>query len=746
MARPREGSEPRKPPPAAAAAAASSAARYRAAVLDRLPPRSLARLAALLKAGEPSPAAVAEALARQDGGTRLVASLRAADRRAFLALFRLGGTVLLLSARDCVPGASPDAARRSLGALLEVGLVVRLRVAGTLFLTIPPGLHDVVGEACRAALEKQRLLDDPPEALDPGPPLRAILGALLAQLERDPLRVTQAGTFFSRQVERIASSFRLAPVDQGLLLVLIDFLSRHAAVRLVDSSYRPHWPAARELLDALGAGATPALLAQHATRGARPLVRLMGIVPALDGVSTPSGWIPIEALVARDLPVLLTDGFEAPAADPGAMREDILARVAVLASGRLLDVAGKAPGAPPTHVRATDALRALLDGRTLKARSAAKRPHPVVLPSFEVLVPAETDGLDWATISQLAEIREADRVSRFFLSQARLYQALDAGPLKLDEILAFLESRTEHGLPRNVEQSIRSWAKGYGEIEFVEGLVARCRSEKAKASLLSVPGAVVEELSDGVYLLKPGCLDAVLKKAEADGHTPSRRVRRASAAPPKPDAGEAEPHRSPDPAAIQAALTKVPAPRGVLLVGNGETLPMETGPERPPPRAFRKFLKGVLGDGLGEFCEFVSGRELRELQELFLGGRTYEFEKKLDRILERYDEEERLRGSSARSSPPRSPLLGRPPSRNELLERLEAAVEEAADIEIEYREGGGAPKRHRVSPEEIVHRGVTPYLGAYCHETGEQRLFKLSLISRVRPAAAPEGEGEVGAE
>jgi hypothetical protein len=280
----------------------------------------------------------------------------------------------------------------------------------------------------------------------------------------------------------------------------------------------------------------------------------------------------------------------------------------------------------------------------------------------------------------------------------------------------------------------------------VEGLVAKCRTPAARETLRAMKDAVAEELGEGVFLLKPGYLDAVLRQAEAAGHTPSRRVRRASPLPASESLAREAPQRAegfPDPKPLRDAIAKVPPPRGTLLVGSGETLPVDVGPDRalpPPPQAFKRFLRGVLGEGLKEFLEFAANRELRELQDLFLSGRTHEFEKKLDRILERYEEEERLRGGAAGKPIARSPLLGRPPSASELLDRLTAAVDEGADIDIEYREGGGPPKKHRVTPEEIVHRGVTPYLGGYCHETGEPRLFKLSLITRVRGAAG-DAEG-----
>lgn len=773
MARPRDerarDDDSRAAPPSPHAAIA--AARYRATVVERLPARSLSRLGTLLGLSAATSDSIAESLAKPGGGKRLLDALRAPDRRAFAALFRAGGIVLLAAAKDFVPGSSVETARKSLGALLEVGLLARLRVAGTLFITIPPGLHDLVAEPCREILNAdEKLGGDPKEPLDPGPPLRAILAALLSILEKEPLRVTQTGSFYSRQVEKIALHFKLTAIDQELLVVLVDLLARFDAVRKTDGAFVPNWTAAREFLARLDDAAAATLLTEHAMRSARPLVRLLSVVATLDVVATAEGWIPLDALVARDFPVLLSDGFEAALAggeDLEAMREDVLARVTLLAASRLLEMAGPEPGARPSHVRPGAPLRALLstDGEK-KTPGAEPRPksdshRPIVQPSFDVLVPADADGTTWAVWAQFGELREADRVSRFSLTQARLYRALDAGPLRLEDALSFFKSRSAHGLPQNVEQSIRSWAKGYGEIEFVEGLVATCRTKAARETLLSVNDAVAEEIGEGVFLLKPGYLDAVLKKAEADGHTPSRRVRRASPQPGREIApGEAAPAAAtgagvsfPDSAPLRDAILKVPPPRGTLLVGSGESLPVDVGPDRPappPPQAFKKFLRGVLGEGLQEFLEFVSNRELRELQDLFLAGQTHEFEKKLDRILERYEEEERLRSgggasaAGARGLPlARSPLLGRPPSKSELLDRLTAAVDEAADIEIEYREGGGPPKKHKVSPEEIVHRGVTPYLGGYCHETGEQRLFKLSLITRVRGAAgegASEGE------
>jgi len=78
-----------------------------------------------------------------------------------------------------------------------------------------------------------------------------------------------------------------------------------------------------------------------------------------------------------------------------------------------------------------------------------------------------------------------------------------------------------------------------------------------------------------------------------------------------------------------------------------------------------------------------------------------------------------------------------------LLESLERAIQERATVEIEYYTAGRAHRTtRRVDPLRLEWHGDVVYLVAHCHLRGEQRVFRVDRIGRVRRREERGGNGE----
>jgi len=100
------------------------------------------------------------------------------------------------------------------------------------------------------------------------------------------------------------------------------------------------------------------------------------------------------------------------------------------------------------------------DGRLVRA---PQPPSPengklVVQPSFEVLAPPDTPPWVIAELGRFAELQHADRFATFRLSEAAAQLAIDEGA-SIDELVALLSAHAAHGVPQNVQHTLRRWTQ-----------------------------------------------------------------------------------------------------------------------------------------------------------------------------------------------------------------------------------------------------------------------------------------------
>jgi 2-hydroxychromene-2-carboxylate isomerase len=85
----------------------------------------------------------------------------------------------------------------------------------------------------------------------------------------------------------------------------------------------------------------------------------------------------------------------------------------------------------------------------------------IIQPNFEILVMDPCMPALY-TLPRYAVPEQIGRVSRFTLTREALLRGL-AGGLALEDILAFLEQRSQKGLPQNIAYTLRDWARQYKE-------------------------------------------------------------------------------------------------------------------------------------------------------------------------------------------------------------------------------------------------------------------------------------------
>ncbi|UQZ36315.1 hypothetical protein C2I18_23985 [Paenibacillus sp. PK3_47] len=101
----------------------------------------------------------------------------------------------------------------------------------------------------------------------------------------------------------------------------------------------------------------------------------------------------------------------------------------------------------------------------------------IVQPDFEVLVLPETPfPIRWR-LAGCAELLHSDDLWSFRLTQKMLEAAAEQGRSPGEEI-AWLASHAHGGLPGQVEQALKHWAKGIGRTELSEVILLACRNEK----------------------------------------------------------------------------------------------------------------------------------------------------------------------------------------------------------------------------------------------------------------------------
>ncbi len=148
-------------------------------------------------------------------------------------------------------------------------------------------------------------------------------------------------------------------------------------------------------------------------------------------------------------------------------------------------------------------------------------------PNFEVLAPVGLPLKTLRGLGQMCEFQSCDRVNGYLLTGERVRTAMDSG-WRRSELLRFLRDGAAHGVPQNVDSTVDEWMGGYGEVEFHEAVVVTIRPEREEVLLAALrevaPG--YRRMAPGVVAMAPEAREALVERLTAEGLHAAPWVRR----------------------------------------------------------------------------------------------------------------------------------------------------------------------------------------------------------------------------
>ncbi|MHB1630465.1 MAG: helicase-associated domain-containing protein [Bacilli bacterium] len=109
-------------------------------------------------------------------------------------------------------------------------------------------------------------------------------------------------------------------------------------------------------------------------------------------------------------------------------------------------------------------------------------PAAVIQPTFDILLPAESDSAYGWDLQQVAAAVTRDRMCIYRLTRDSVYAALQTGWTETG-ICEFLARISDRRIPGNVEQTIRGWCNEYGRVTLLVCCVLHCRDEHTLADI-----------------------------------------------------------------------------------------------------------------------------------------------------------------------------------------------------------------------------------------------------------------------
>ncbi len=113
-------------------------------------------------------------------------------------------------------------------------------------------------------------------------------------------------------------------------------------------------------------------------------------------------------------------------------------------------------------------------------------PAAVIQPTFDILLPAESDSTYGWDLQQVAISVTRDRMCIYQLTRDSIYIALQAGWTE-GRLFEFLARISGNCIPGNVEHTIRGWCEEYGRVSLLVCCVLNCRDEKTLAEIEQLP-------------------------------------------------------------------------------------------------------------------------------------------------------------------------------------------------------------------------------------------------------------------
>ncbi|WP_274361567.1 helicase-associated domain-containing protein [Paenibacillus thermotolerans] len=193
-----------------------------------------------------------------------------------------------------------------------------------------------------------------------------------------------------------------------------------------------------------------------------------------------------------------------------------------------------------------------------------------VQPDFEVLVPPGVPfSLRWG-LEACCQYAGGEELEKYRLTKESLTRALDLG-MSAEDVTELLRRGSKHGVPSNVEETVRGWGSRYGTVTMENVTLLRCRDSKDAEDIRSHPMTapyVITLVGDRDLIVRSGMADELFDVLKRQGYDP----RKEEGEVPPPSAEEGKSPESPGGLVYSrrtAALFPVdpapPAPESVRL-------------------------------------------------------------------------------------------------------------------------------------------------------------------------------------
>ncbi len=142
-----------------------------------------------------------------------------------------------------------------------------------------------------------------------------------------------------------------------------------------------------------------------------------------------------------------------------------------------------------------------------------------ILPNGDILVPPDVPPARLAWLEAVARPARVDVVCTYQVSQESLHHGVEAG-VKPDDILKELEAWSRTGLPQAVRFRIEEWLGRVGRYRFVEAAMLVCRSREDAEGALALKAVrqdVIEVLGDTCLVIPAGREEHVRAALERGG-------------------------------------------------------------------------------------------------------------------------------------------------------------------------------------------------------------------------------------
>lgn len=410
---------------------------------------------------------------------------------------------------------------------------------------VPFDLRAEYAEAATFALEsKERVYRyaDQVDGVSAGPELLSALVRIVGAVAAEPLRLTQQGTVYRRDIERLRkvrgkSQFVAAsPAWARIAEELGRYAWRLSSAPWEEEGWEiglPLWLGlALGLLEEGDGGLRAAkdAIPRLAAAGREELWRsaVLSLMELL--INAHSAALALFRLIDVEdwfLPLRWIDDITRARLPLPALEAQCAAAACLLALGELgaaeATMFGEDPGVRMALVGAAVHANAALPEMPLEETFR-------VLPSGDVLVtPYLAPHLQLA-LERYARPSKVDVVSTYRIEQGRVVLEASGGTPP-EEILDFFERHAMDGLPQPVRFRLEEWLEGTGRVEFLEVALIACDTPEMRDRVLSLPGMrkqVLDLLGDRWLVVDADKEEQLRAALQEGGVVPLREVRRPS--------------------------------------------------------------------------------------------------------------------------------------------------------------------------------------------------------------------------